>query len=288
MTGRIEGGRRLSGRPRPVGAQSGPAISIVTIVFNGAEDVRRTLDSVAGQTYDNLEFIVVDGGSTDGTVAIIRRYEASIDYWVSEPDKGIYDAMNKGVALATGEWVCFMNAGDRFFNEESVARAFADAPRSAELIYGDCLVDFGGMSERLAAKDLDQLWKGMICSHQSLFARRTLLVETPFDQRHGAVADFAFTLHARESGRVFHRTAGVVSIVSADGVSDANRLRTLRHVRDIALRYRPGIGARLHFASRFAVEGVKMAAKRLFGRSFVRSVQRYRSWRSEHTPPHTS
>ncbi|TYB33575.1 MAG: glycosyltransferase [Flexistipes sinusarabici] len=90
-----------------------PLISIITVVFNGEEYLEETILSVINQTYPNVEYIIIDGGSTDGTVDIIKKYEHAIDYWVSEPDKGIYDAMNKGIKLLTGEWVNFMNAGDK-------------------------------------------------------------------------------------------------------------------------------------------------------------------------------
>jgi glycosyltransferase involved in cell wall biosynthesis len=89
-----------------------PLITIVTVVFNGAKNLEETIHSVINQKYSNVEFLIIDGGSTDGTLEIIRKYEHAIDYWISEKDKGIYDAMNKGLALAGGEWINFINAGD--------------------------------------------------------------------------------------------------------------------------------------------------------------------------------
>ena len=92
-----------------------PLISIVTVVYNGEEFLEKTILSVLNQIYDNVEYIIIDGGSTDGTVDIIKKYEDKIDYWVSEKDDGIFDAMNKGMDVATGDYVNFMNAGDRFY-----------------------------------------------------------------------------------------------------------------------------------------------------------------------------
>jgi len=91
-----------------------PLISIVTVVFNGAETLEETIQSVINQTYDNIEYIIIDGGSTDGTIDIIKKYEDRINYWISESDSGIYDAMNKGIQCAQGEYLFFLNSDDVF------------------------------------------------------------------------------------------------------------------------------------------------------------------------------
>jgi hypothetical protein len=94
-----------------------PLITVITIVYNGAKYLEQTIQSVINQTYPNVEYIIIDGGSTDGTLDIIKKYEDYIDYWVSEPDKGIYDAMNKGIRCSLGKGLMFLNAGDYFVGE---------------------------------------------------------------------------------------------------------------------------------------------------------------------------
>src|SRR5690554_3531829 len=108
-----EGGLRLKGLYKS-SSEEKPLITVVTVVYNGAEYLEDTIKSVIEQTYDNVEYIIVDGGSTDGTLDIIRRYEDAIDYWVSEPDRGLYDGLAKGFHFATGKFMCYLNAGDLY------------------------------------------------------------------------------------------------------------------------------------------------------------------------------
>ncbi len=108
-----EGGLRTQGYFK-TSIEGKPLITVVTVVFNGEKFLEETIQSVINQAYDNVEYIIIDGGSTDGTLDIIRKYEHAIDYWVSEKDKGIYDAMNKGCVLAGGEGLIFLNAGDYY------------------------------------------------------------------------------------------------------------------------------------------------------------------------------
>lgn len=115
-----------------------PKISIITVCFNCVNDIERTILSVINQSYSNFEYIVIDGGSSDGTLEKIKKYQNKISYWNSESDAGIYDAMNKGIDVATGEWINFMNAGDTFVNENILYDIFTSLiPQDKKIIYSD-------------------------------------------------------------------------------------------------------------------------------------------------------
>jgi len=124
-----EGGLRTKGFSKQDVSKK-PLVTVITVVSNGAQRLEDTIRSVLNQSYDNVEYIVIDGGSTDGTLELIGKFGDAIDYWVSEPDSGVYDAMNKGLDAASGEWVNFMNAGDAFCSKQSIAntvREFSEA-----------------------------------------------------------------------------------------------------------------------------------------------------------------
>ncbi|GAB3762850.1 glycosyltransferase family 2 protein [Spirosoma pomorum] len=117
-----------------------PTVSIITITYNAERFLERTIESVLRQTATDYEYIIVDGGSTDGTLAIVRRYESRVTRWISEPDKGLYDAMNKGLHLATGDYVWFMNAGDEIYDEETLAALLEQIQQTkADVYYSDAL-----------------------------------------------------------------------------------------------------------------------------------------------------
>jgi glycosyltransferase involved in cell wall biosynthesis len=114
-----------------------PVVTVVTVVYNGEETLEGTIQSVISQAYQNIEYIIVDGASKDGTLEIIKKYQDRIDFWISEPDGGIYDAMNKGIDLAHGDWINFMNAGDCFYSNETVSEFISINPDINCHYYGD-------------------------------------------------------------------------------------------------------------------------------------------------------
>lgn len=205
-------------------------ISVVTATYNVAASLEATLASIRNQTHADLEIVIVDGGSTDGTLAIAGRFAGPNVTIVSEPDGGIYDAMNKGVGLATGEFVNFMNAGDRFAADnvvERVAAAVEDQP--ADYVYGNVLSVFGGAEKLSVARPPAYVVRNKPFNHQSLFARRRWLRDIPFDLGYRLVADYDQTYAAYRAGAAFRRLPLTIARVDmSDGASKRNYLRTMR------------------------------------------------------------
>jgi putative colanic acid biosynthesis glycosyltransferase len=194
-------------------------ITVVTVVRNDARGLERTMDSVAAQDYPSLEYVVVDGASTDGTRAVIELRASEVDGWISEPDTGIYNAMNKGARMASGEYVCFMNAGDSFVSNDTISLMFTP-PAGAELLWGDCIIEKRGGQEYDCARDvLKRLYREMTVCHQSLFVRRTALLSRPFDESFRIAADYDFLCERLLSGASWEYRPVPVSRINDTGVS---------------------------------------------------------------------
>ena len=161
-----------------------PLISIITISYNSCLTIEDTILSVINQTYPHIEYIVIDGGSKDGTVDIIKRYENKISYWISEPDKGIYYAMNKGIAATTGEWINFINCGDSFYDKNVIARLFKDSiGENYSVVYGNTVFQYSDHTEIEANRQYGN-YKFMPACHQSIFCRTHYMKQFMFDTRY--------------------------------------------------------------------------------------------------------
>jgi glycosyltransferase involved in cell wall biosynthesis len=202
-----------------------PLITVVTVVFNAARFLEETITSVISQTYPNMEYIIIDGGSIDGTVDIIRKYERQIDFWLSDKDNGIYDAMNKGIRLSRGRWINFMNAGDCFHENETIKNIFK-SEYNADVIYGNVAIKYRNYSRTQISGSPNNLWKGMQFSHQSSFVN--LLNHCfQFNSDNKIAADLEFFYGAYKIGAKFEKYNDIISIVAAGGLSDSNRIQTI-------------------------------------------------------------
>lgn len=208
-----------------------PSLSIITVVYNNVRDIERTIQSVIGQTYPHIEYVVVDGQSTDGTVDVIKRYDTQISRWVSEPDKGIYDAMNKGLAMATGDYVLFMNSGDEVYAPDTVERVFATAP-DADIYYGETeLFDDKWESLGLRRHHIPEhfTWRsfrfGMNISHQAIYIRRALA--EPYNTQYQLSADIDWIIRAAKKAKLTVNTRQIVAKYLVGGMSKKRHRQSL-------------------------------------------------------------
>lgn len=192
-------------------------VTIITVCRNHAKELERTIRSVESQTWQEKEYLVIDGASTDETIAVIKAHEAAITHWISEPDQGIYDAMNNGVRMAHGEWVIFMNAGDTFAGEDTLQRVFG-SPQDADVIYGDVI-----KGEIVKKAEAPRNAHRMFYCHQSAFVKTSCLREFPFDINHRMSADFKQVKQLYLSGKKFHQLDFPVANFDTQGVSNRNR-----------------------------------------------------------------
>lgn len=188
-----EGGLRTKGYFKK-SYEKKPLISIVTVVFNGEKHLEQTIQSVISQNYDNVEYIIIDGGSNDGTVDIIKKYEDQIDYWVSEEDRGIYDAMNKGSSLCSGEYVGFLNADDWYIMNALAAIAKHIVFEKPGYIFGNTDLYENECYKKTMESNLSLYKKGTPIGHQALFVQKKYLLEYPFEIKFKRYADYDFMI----------------------------------------------------------------------------------------------
>ena len=218
-----------------------PRLSIVTVVFNNVRHIERTLESVIRQTYPHIEYIVIDGGSTDGTMDLIRKYADQITCLVSEKDRGIYDAMNKGLALATGDYVLFMNSGDELYQPETAANVFTSAP-DADIYYGETeMIDEKGNSlgqRRHAAPEVFT-WRsfryGMCISHQAIYIRRS--ITGPYDLTYELSADIDWIIRAAKKATRIVNARQYVAKYLIGGMSKKRHWQSLKERFSIFTKY---------------------------------------------------
>ena len=250
-----KGGQRVSGEFRE-SSKNQPLLTVATVVKNDPENLSKTLHSVISQTYRPLEFIIIDGGCDEATRSFLHDFDDRIDLWISEPDSGIYEAMNKALKVARGEIINFMNAGDRFLDVNTVEKVM-QMHNSGDLIYGGQYMDFGKAGDekwREAFKKfgvmrpdlIDEngnclvkwwddrfktrhLWQRMIFSHQSLFIRTNIARFYGFNTNNDIIADFEMIFRAYLAGFKFYNLGFPVSVIHYGGYSDKNiRKRTLQ------------------------------------------------------------
>lgn len=273
MTERIEGGLRRKGRFYKKSEPGMPLVSIITVVRNGIKHLEQTIQSVLNQTYDNIEYILVDGASTDGTLETIQNYDDEIAYWVSEPDKGIYDAMNKGIVLATGDWINFMNAGDRFYKLETIENIFKTS-FSADLVYGDSKKEFKNFPRFQKAGEVSNLWKGMVFSHQSLFVKNNLLKDNMFETTNKLTSDFEFIFSMYRKHCKFHKIDTIIAVNAAEGLSNDNRITSIKERWKSVKKFDKRLMVDLYYPCLILDTIIRTFFKKIFPKKLVAYIQK--------------
>lgn len=218
-----------------------PKISIITVSFNAVKVIEETIVSVINQTYTNVEYIIIDGGSTDGTVDIIKEYADKISYWVSESDKGIYDAMNKGGIKALGDFLYFLNAGDSFYNKSSLMSVVKEMELNGNIdVYlGNVICSFRNVLMGVVkAGSLVTAW--YTPPHQGMFIKRALFVNMLYGCSYRLLGDREFLLRLRyERNALFKIIDVVVSEYDLGGLSSSrqNSLILFREAKSLAKKY---------------------------------------------------
>lgn len=212
-----------------------PKFSVITVCYNAEATLEDTIQSVISQTYHHVEYIIVDGASKDRTMDIVNRYRDRISVVVSEPDKGLYDAMNKGIRLATGDYLCFLNAGDSFHEDDTLQQMVHSIHtlQLPDVLYGETeLVDHEGHFLRMRRLQAPEhlTWKsfrqGMLVCHQAFFPRRDLVM--PYDLRYRFSADFDWCIKIMKKSKVLHNTHLTLIDYLAEGMTTRNHQASLK------------------------------------------------------------
>ncbi len=195
-------------------------VTIVTVTYNAEDLLEETILSVIGQDYENIEYIIIDGGSTDGTLEIIKKYEEKIDYWISEPDEGIYSAMNKAIEKATGEWINFMNAGDTFVDKKTISIVMHSLEEDTDVIFGDHM-----QNGKLCSVEGRKITRLIPCCHQSLFVKTHVHKKYPYNTMYRIAADYEVLLKMHLDGKKFQYIKKPIANYLRNGFSDQNQIR---------------------------------------------------------------
>lgn len=228
-----------------------PLLSIITVVYNGENYIEKTLKSIANQNVSNYELIVIDGGSTDKTIQIVDKYRDYVTRLISEKDNGIYDAMNKGVGIATGEWVIFMNAGDQFVEGSlAIAKDYL-SDHDIDVLYGDVLIDQGDRFVLDKARPLSTINYSLPFCHQSCFVRTRYLNQIKFSLKYLICADYDFFLKATYLDLRFKYIETPIAIFEYGGISSGISRRYLYEKLTIIIKNHEGFGKKLINTYRF-------------------------------------
>ena len=211
-------------------------LSIITVNLNNRDGLQKTIDSVVSQTFRDFEWIVIDGGSTDGSKELIEQYADHFAYWVSEPDKGVYNAMNKGIKVAKGDYLQFLNSGDWLYNETALERCFSHG-FTADIAYGDLYLRDKSNSIKCCYPDtltFSFFFQKSLC-HNATFIKRRLIVDVLYNENLRIVSDWEFFIIQYVKNSTFFHIKEFLISYDMSGISSAN-IELLKKERDTVIR----------------------------------------------------
>jgi glycosyltransferase involved in cell wall biosynthesis len=263
------GGKRARGNPGPSSTKDHPLISVITVVRNNEKTLRRAIDSVLTQTYGNIEYIIVDGASTDGTLKIIQEYDAQLALWISEPDAGIFDAMNKGISLATGDYIALLNSDDHYI-KDALERVAAETRQShSDVVYGDYIFFIDDLQIAIPTASTLKLVRGMTLCHPAMFISREAYGRLGlYDLSYPVASDFDISLRFYFTGCKFSKIVGPVAYFTGGGNAESNLLRASFEGISIISRHAGShrtIPFILLYLRRLVLRGINRIIRCLFG-----------------------
>lgn len=217
-------------------------VSIITITYNNLDGLKRTRESVISQTYEDYEWIVIDGGSTDGTREFLQEHAEEMSYWCSEKDEGVYNAQNKGTSQASGDYCIYMNAGDSFYDKDVLKNVFSEV-HEEDILYGDWAQVFPNGKKKYIepgnSVDYAFFFVDNIC-HQAMFIKTSLLKESPYDETYRLYADWAKWTEFAYKGKTFKYIHQRICYFMMDGMSAENEENNEKERKRVIEEFYPG------------------------------------------------
>ncbi|MCM1047697.1 MAG: glycosyltransferase [Clostridiales bacterium] len=255
-------------------------VSVVTIVMNDYKKIEHTMKSVLQQTFNDFEYIIKDGMSTDGTLNVISEIKEAYSQrnikLISSKDKGIYDAMNQAVSYCSGNWVIFINSGDAFYNSKVLENVFLKEPEfiSSGVLYGDAIVR--DMSDDMVWKaNISLIKKKMPFCHQSCFIKKELLLKIPFDINFKIAADYNNILDIYDAGTDFYLIENIISVFELTGISSTDFVTRYREKNKVISSHGYKSSSKIVFLYGLAIQYIKMLMVKILPEKMLSKMKKY-------------
>tara|TARA_B100001250_G_scaffold188793_1_gene162218 strand:- start:5505 stop:6314 length:810 start_codon:yes stop_codon:yes gene_type:complete len=208
-------------------------VTVITVVYNDEANIQSTIESVINQGYPHLEYIIVDGRSSDGTLEIIKKYENNIQILISEKDEGIYDAMHKGIKLSSGQYINFMHSGDSFYSKQTLSNVMKNLDTDSDIIYGNYYVKYPiGFGRTELSHEPKNLWKPFF-NQQCVFYKSLILNNKPFNTKYNIAADFFFTMESISRGYRINKIDEIICYSLKGGYSNQQEFKAIKQYYNI-------------------------------------------------------